>query len=166
MAYGRRGAAGAALVAAVLAGTALTGCSGDDGGDEDTPAQSVSDAASAVESAASGIGDLWASATAEAGRQLDEITEGVDVKDDVRLGTPATDDDGRTTVGITVRNTADSEKSFAVQVDFTDPDGGFVDAVVVNVPDVPAGKTATATARSTHDLPAGSTAKTARAVRY
>ncbi|MFE6282711.1 hypothetical protein [Streptomyces sp. NPDC057877] len=160
---GHRVVAGTTVAAAVLAGAVLTGCGAD--GDEDTPAESVSEAASAVESAASNAADVWASATAEAGRRLDEIREGIDVKKDVRLGAP-TEDNGRTTVEITVHNTADSRKSFAVQVDFTGSDGGFLDTVVVHVSDVPAGGTQTATARSTHDLSGEVKAETVRAVRF
>ncbi|MFB8777450.1 hypothetical protein [Streptomyces broussonetiae] len=164
MAYRKHWAAGAALAAVTLAGTLLTGCSDGDG--EDSPARSVSEAASAVESAASSATDAWASATAEAGRRLDDIRDGVNVKDDVRLGSTATDGDGRTTVVLTVENTAGSEKSFAVLVEFEGSDGGFQDAVLVQVPDVPSGETAEATARSSHDLSGEVSAEVARAVRY
>lgn len=107
-----------------------------------------------------------ASATAEAGRWLEDIQEGADVEDDVRLGGPKTDADGRTTVEVTVRNTADSAKSFAVQVNYTDPGGTLLDTAVVTVPDVPAGNSARATARSSHDLSGEVRAVVARAVRY
>ncbi|MFF4060310.1 hypothetical protein ACFYZ8_32295 [Streptomyces sp. NPDC001668] len=137
--------------------TGLTACSDDD---------SPSSVASKVASAASRAGDAVSSATAEAGRRFDDIKNGVDAKDDVRLGTPATAADGRTTVRVTAANSADSAKSFAVQVDFTDKNGKLVDAVVVTVSDVPAGGSGKGTARSTHDLPGGVKAKVSRAVRY
>ncbi|MDH6517730.1 hypothetical protein M2164_004223 [Streptomyces sp. SAI-208] len=146
----------AALVAA-LALTGLTACSDDD---------SPSSVASKVASAASRAGDAVASATAEAGRRLDGIKNGVDAKDDVRLGSPATASDGRTTVAVTAANSAGSAKSFAVQVDFTDRAGKLVDVVVLTVPDVPAGGSGKGTARSTHDLPGDVRAKVSRAVRY
>ncbi|GLP65913.1 hypothetical protein TUSST3_25330 [Streptomyces sp. TUS-ST3] len=149
----------AALVTALaLTGlTGLTACS-----DENSP----SSVASKVASAASRAGDAVSSATAEAGRRFDDIKNGVDAKADVRLGTPATASDGRTTVAVTATNSADSSKSFAVQVDFTDKNGKLLDAVVVTVPDVPAGGSGKGTARSTHDLSGDVRAKVSRAVRY
>ncbi|MDH6451557.1 MULTISPECIES: hypothetical protein [unclassified Streptomyces] len=149
----------AALVTALaLTGlTGLTACS-----DENSP----SSVASKVASAASRAGDAVSSATAEAGRRFDDIKNGVDAKADVRLGTPATASDGRTTVAVTATNSADSSKSFAVQVDFTDKNGKLLDAVVVTVPDVPAGGSGKGTARSTHGLSGDVRAKVSRAVRY
>ncbi|MFK4099384.1 hypothetical protein ACI2L1_04730 [Streptomyces sp. NPDC019531] len=146
----------AALLTA-LALTGLTACS-----DDDTP----SSVASKVASAASRAGEAVSSATAEAGRRFDDIKNGVDARDDVRLGTPATASDGRTTVEVTATNSADSAKSFAVQVDFTDQDGTLRDAVVVTVSNVAAGGSGKATARSTHDLSGDVKAKVSRAVRY
>ena len=150
--------------------TALTGCT-----DEDSPAETVSKAASAARSigaeataAASSLSaeasEAFASATAEVGRRFDDIKGGVDAKADVRLGTPVTD--GRTTVEVTADNTTDSTRSFAVQVDFTDQHGNLLDVVVVTVPDVPAGKSGKATARSTRELGADIRAVVGRAVRY
>ncbi|MER6284911.1 hypothetical protein [Streptomyces sviceus] len=146
----------AALLTA-LALTGLTACS-----DGDSP----SSVASKVASAASRAGDAVASATAEAGRRFDDIKNGVDAKDDVRVGAPVTASDGRTTVGVTAANSAASAKSFAVQVDFTDGTGKLLDAVVVTVPHVPAGGTGKGTARSTHHLSGDVRAKVSRAVRY
>jgi hypothetical protein len=146
----------AALLAA-LALTGLTACSDDD---------SPSSVASKVASAASRAQDAVASATAEAGRRFDGIRNGVDARDDVRLGSPATASDGRTTVEVTAANSAGSAKSFAVQVDFTDQTGKLLDAVVVTVRDVPAGGSGKATARSTHDLSGEVRAKVSRAVRH
>lgn len=135
---------------AVLAAALLTGC-----GDDDTPSSVASRAASA-----------FASATAEAGRRLDDIKGGIDAKGAVRLGEPQTDSDGRTTVEVTVENTTEATRSFAVQVNFRNEEGDFLDASVVTVSDVAAGKTATGTARSTRDLGGGVRAEVERAVRY
>ncbi|MFJ8113730.1 FxLYD domain-containing protein [Streptomyces sp. NPDC096132] len=161
--------------AAVCCAAVLTGCS-----DDDTPS-SVSSAASKAASAAESLGreassaasslaseaaSAFASATAEAGRELDEIKNGVDVTSDVELGTPGKDKDGRATVDVTVTNTTDSTKSFAVQVDFTDTGGNRLDTVVVTLSDVAAGKTGTATARSNRDLSGDVRTQVARAVRY
>ncbi|MGI5376863.1 FxLYD domain-containing protein [Streptomyces sp. CA-251387] len=135
---------------AAMAAALLTAC-----GDDDTPSSVASKAASA-----------FASATAEAGRQLDDIKGGIDAKDAVRLAAPTTDGDGRTTVEVTARNTTDSTRSFAVQINFRDEDGNLLDATVETVSDVPAGGTGTGTARSTRDLGGKVRAEVARAVRY
>lgn len=139
-----------ATTATVIAALTLTSCS-----DDDTPSSVASKAASA-----------FASATAEAGRQLDDIKGGVDAKDAVRLGDPTTDSGGRTAVEVTVENTTGSTKSFAVQVNFRDENGDLLDANVVTVSDVAAGGTGTGTVRSTHDLSGDVKAEVARALRY
>ncbi|WP_037675062.1 hypothetical protein [Streptomyces griseus] len=155
-----RGTALAAVTALALA-AGLTGCS-----DDSSPESVVSDAASAASSLASKAGDVLASATAEAGKKLDQVDNGVDVKGDVRLGKPATDSQGRTTVEVTASNTDSEKRSFAVEVDFEQSGGGLLDVVVVTVPDVAAGKTGTATARSTHKLSGDVKAYVGRALRY
>ena len=146
-----------AALLTTLALTGLTACSDDD---------SPSSVASKVASAASRAGEAVSSATAEAGRRFDDVKNGVDARDDVRLGTPATASDGRTTVEVTATNSADSAKSFTIEVDFTDRNGKLLDAVVLTVSDVPAGGTGKGTARSTHDLSGDVRAKVPRAVRH
>ncbi len=155
-------AATAALLAAVLAAGA-SGCSDDDNG---AASDAASKAASAAESLASRGSDALASATAEAGEALESIKGGIDAKDEVKLGKPGTDDDGRTTVTVTADNTADDTKSFAVQVEFHGEDGKLQDMVVVTVSDVAAGASKTATARSTHKLSGSVTAEVGTALRY
>ncbi|MFJ5710678.1 MULTISPECIES: hypothetical protein [unclassified Streptomyces] len=156
-----RGAAGGLLAGAVLMGTAA--CS-----DEvDNPVSgAVSEAASAVESAAEGLSDAARKAADQAKQQLSEVKDGVDAKDAVTLGDPGTDADGRTTVPVTVNNTDDKTRSFAVQVEFKDGDGKLVDTVVVTISDVPAGKPGDGTARSTHKLSGTVTASVPTALRY
>jgi len=159
-----------AAAVTVLAAAVLAGCSdgGDGGGGTPTDSASaaVSRAASAASSLASEGSEALASATAEAGRWLEDITSGADVKADVKAGAPGTDSGGRTTAAITVRNTAKDTKSFAVQVNFTDAGNTLLDTVVVTVDDVPAGRSGSATARSSHDLSGDVRAVVARAVRY
>ncbi|MET7487143.1 FxLYD domain-containing protein [Streptomyces sp. NPDC005538] len=151
-----------AVVALALTGvTGLTGCS-----DDGTPSSVASKAASAVESVGSQAASAVSSATAEAGRRLDEVKNGVDAKDAVKLGAPATDSAGRSTVEITADNTADSAKSFAVQVEFKDAGGNLLDTVVVTVSDVAAGKSGKATARSNRELSGEVKAEVGRALRY
>ncbi|MFE0512101.1 hypothetical protein [Streptomyces sp. NPDC058964] len=160
---------GAALALAVAAGVGLTGCS-DNGNASSTASKAasaaVSKAASAASSLASMGADVVASASAEARRRLDEVKNGIEAKDEVKLGTPATASDGRTTVDVTATNTADSAKSFAVQVSYKDSGGNLLDTVVVTVDNVAAGKTGTATASSTHKLSGTVQAEVTRALRY
>ncbi|MDX3309183.1 hypothetical protein ACWGH3_10005 [Streptomyces sp. NPDC054884] len=162
---------GAALLTGLAALTTLTGCSGDD-----SPSSVASKAASAAKSVggqataaasslASEASEAFSSATAEVGRKLDGIEGGVDAKGDVKLGTPTADGD-RSAVEVTVTNSADSTKSFAVEVDFKDSGGKLLDSVLVTVTDVPAGKTAKAIARSHRALSGEVKAEAARAVRY
>ncbi|MFF3328607.1 hypothetical protein ACFYWX_03445 [Streptomyces sp. NPDC002888] len=162
-AHRTRRATGTALAAvtALTLAAGLTGCS-----DDSTPESVVSDAASAASSLASKAGDVLASATAEAGHKLDEVKGGVDAKGDVQLGKPATGSDGRTTVEVTAANTDGKTRSFAVQVDFEQSGGGLLDVVVVTVPDVAAGRTGKATARSTRKLSGDVKTYVGRALRY
>ncbi|WP_405949369.1 hypothetical protein OG588_25915 [Streptomyces prunicolor] len=163
MPWNRRGAVrAAAAVALALTGLAgLTGCS-----DDSTPSSVAGKAASAVASIGAQATGAIASATAEAGRRLDNVKNGVDAKDAVHLGTPAMDSGGRSTVEVTVDNTDGSAKSFAVQVEFKDEGGNLLDTVVVTVSDVPAHKSATATARSNRTLSGGVKADVGTALRY
>jgi hypothetical protein len=137
-------------VTLALAVTALTSCS-----DDDTPTSVASKAASA-----------FASATAEAGQQFEEIKGGVNAKSSVQLGDTTTDSDGRASVEVTVENTTDSTKSFAVQINFKDEDDNLLDATVVTVSDVAANQSGKGTARSTRDLSGDVRAEVERAVRY
>ncbi|MFI6034121.1 hypothetical protein ACIBBD_08125 [Streptomyces sp. NPDC051315] len=152
---------GRAALTATACALPLCACS-----DETDPSSVASRAASAAESVGDRAASAFASASAEAGRRLDSIKGGVDAKADVRLGTPSTDADGRTTVDVTATNPDDSAKSFTVQVDFKDPDGTWRDTVLVTVPDVPPKASRTSTARSTHKLPKGTQAEVPRAVRH
>ena len=162
-----RGAAGAVLALAV--GVAAAGCSDDSGtpsGSSSKAASAASKAASAASSLASQGGDALASASAEAKRKLDEAKGGVKAKDDVSLGTPAIGGDDKATVKVTAKNTADSAKSFAVQVNFTDKNGNLLDVVVVNLKDVAAGGSSDGTATSHRKLTGDVQANVGTALRY
>src|SRR5690606_12289351 len=123
---GRRGraVAGAAALTALLVGV-VAGCTGDGDGAE-PPASS----------AASRAAEAWESATAEAGKRFEEFTRGLDVGDDVTLGSVSVPDDGRASAEVTVRNTDDSARSFLVQYDFRDANGDLADVDLVYVGDV------------------------------
>ncbi|MFF4270402.1 FxLYD domain-containing protein [Streptomyces sp. NPDC001536] len=154
---GYRRALAATVAAAALTGLAgLTGCS-----DDDTPASVASRAASLASQGA----DAFASATAQVGEKFDDIKGGVDVKGDVRLG-QVTASGGRSEVWVTATNTGGSQRSFLVQVNFTDAGGNVLDAVAVTVSDVAAGGSGKATARSNRELSGAVKAEVDRAVRY
>ncbi|WP_338695865.1 hypothetical protein V2W30_11380 [Streptomyces sp. Q6] len=149
----------AALVAALAVGVA--GCS-----DSDTsPSDAASKAVSAASSAASKASDVVASATAKAQEKFDDIKGGVDAKSDVKLGDVG-EDGGRATVPVTVTNSASSQKSFAVQVDFRDSGGNLLDTVVLTVSDVDADTSKDAKATSNRSLDGDVTADVSRAMRY
>ena len=95
-----------------------------------------------------------------------EIKGGIDAKGSVQLGDITTDSDGRASVDVTVENTTDSTKSFAVQINFKDEDDNLLDASVVTVSDVAANQSGKGTARSTRDLSGDVRAEVERAVRY
>ncbi|MFJ7491576.1 hypothetical protein ACIQZB_10010 [Streptomyces sp. NPDC097727] len=136
----------AVLLTTVVLSTA-TACSG--GG---KASGTASKAASAAASVASRGSDVVASATAAAGEKLKGFKSGVNAKGDVRLGTPSTGHDGRATAKVTVTNSADSAKSYAVQINFRDPSGNLLDTVVVTVDDVGPKASKDATARSNRKL--------------
>ncbi|MFD9306735.1 hypothetical protein ACFWCB_29415 [Streptomyces sp. NPDC060048] len=160
-----RGLAGV-VVAALAVGVA--GCS-----DADGPSGAASRAASALESAgavassaAAEAADAAESAAAVARNKLSEVKNGIDVKDEVTLGAPTTDGDGRTTVPVSVKNSDGSTKSFAVQVNLEDEGGKLLDTVVVTISDVAANATGEGTARSTRTLSGTVKAETGSALRY
>ncbi|MBC9714882.1 hypothetical protein H9Y04_20245 [Streptomyces sp. TRM66268-LWL] len=152
------------LATGTLAALALgaAGCS-DDGS---SPSDVASKAASAVSSVGAEVTAAASSAAAQAQQKLDEVKNSVDAKGDVQLGDPATDGEGRTTVEVTADNKEDATKSFAVQVDFRDSGGNLLDTVVVTVPDVAAGKSGKATARSNRKLSGDVTTDIKTALRY
>ncbi|MET7648955.1 hypothetical protein ABZS83_36105 [Streptomyces sp. NPDC005426] len=159
----RRGVRGASalLVAATVAFTA-SACS-DDGG---SASGTVSKAASAASSVASEGADAVASATAAAGDKLNGFKDGVNAGGDVKAGAPATGDDGHVTSKITVKNGTGSTQSYAVLVNFEDPSGNLLDAVVVTVDDVASGKSEDATARSNRKLDGEVRAEVGKALRH
>ncbi|MFH8341893.1 hypothetical protein [Streptomyces sp. AM6-12] len=158
----RRGTAGAVLALVMLP---AAGC-GDGSANSPTPAEQAASAASAAASLAARGGDALASASAEAGRRLDEAKGGVNAKDQVSLGAVAVGGDGRATATVTARNTASSAKSFAVQVNFTDGNGNLLDVVVLTVKNVAAHASGHGTARSNRRLHGEVRADVGTALRY
>ncbi|MFF3557502.1 FxLYD domain-containing protein [Streptomyces tsukubensis] len=132
-------------------------------------ASGAASAASGAASAAASVGakatGAAASASASAQKKIDDIKGGTNVKSDVTLAAPAIKN-GRSTVDVTVRNTADSTKSFAVKVDYKDTSGNLLDTVVVTLSDVPAGQSKSATAQSNRDLTGEVKTDVSQALRY
>ncbi|MEW2272274.1 hypothetical protein [Streptomyces griseofuscus] len=159
---GGRGAAGAALALVMVS---AAGC-GNDSQHSPTPAEQAASAASAAASLAARGGDALASASAEAGRRLDEAKGGLNAKDQVSLGAVTLDGDGRATTTVTARNTASAAKSFAVQVNFTDGGGNLLDVVVLMVKDVAAHGSGHGTARGNRRLHGEVRANVGTALRY
>ncbi|MFB0630759.1 hypothetical protein [Streptomyces sp. AB3(2024)] len=162
----RRGAAGVLLTVMACGAAGCSDSGGSPSGAVSSAAAAVRSAGEAVSSAAAEAGKAAASASAVAKEKLAEVKDGVNAKDQVTLGPVATDGDGYTTVPVTVRNTDDGKKSFAVQVEFKDEAGNLLDTVVVTVTDVPGKGTGQGTARSTHKLSGTVTAQTGTALRY
>ncbi|MER6101113.1 hypothetical protein ABT115_01875 [Streptomyces sp. NPDC001832] len=136
----------AVLLTAAVVSTAAA-CSG--GGKAPSTASQAASAAASVESKAP---EVVASATAAAGEKLKGFKNAVNAKSDVKLGTPSTDHDGRVIAKVTVTNSADSAKSYAVQINFRDPNGNLLDTVVVTVDGVGPKASKDATARSNRKL--------------
>ncbi|GAA1045122.1 hypothetical protein [Streptomyces murinus] len=159
---GGRGAAGAVLALVMVS---AAGC-GNGSQNSPTPAEQAASAASAAASLASRGGDALASASAEAGRRLDEAKGGLNAKDQVSLGAVTLDGDGRATTSVTARNTASAAKSFAVQVNFTDGGGNLLDVVVLMVKNVAAHGSGHGTARGNRRLHGEVRANVGTALRY
>ncbi|MFB6819107.1 hypothetical protein ACFCV8_31690 [Streptomyces sp. NPDC056347] len=155
-----RGLCAALLTTTVIATAAA--CSDGGTGASDT----ASRAASAAASAASRGADVVASATAAAGEKLKNFKNGVDATSDVELSSPDVAADGRTTTEVTVDNSTDATKSYAIQVNFRDPKGKLLDVVVVTVDDVASHTSKKATARSNRKLSGEVKAETGAALRH
>ena len=159
---GVRGAVGAALALVMVS---AAGC-GNGSRHSPTPAEQAASAASAAASLAARGGDALASASAEAGRRLDEAKGGLNAKDQVSLGAVTLAGDGRATTTVTARNPASAAQSFAVQVNFTDGGGNLLDVVVLMVKDVAAHGSGHGTARSNRRLHGEVRASVGTALRY
>ncbi|MFI1443867.1 hypothetical protein [Streptomyces fructofermentans] len=163
-----------AVGAAVVLGWAgLTGCSSDDSAT--SPASSAASAvksgaselASAASSAASSaVASAGASVEAAASSALEEVKGGLDATSDVTAGNATTSSDGKVEVPVTVTNSDSKKRSYTIAVNFRDASDNLVDVVVLDVPDVAAGRTARATARSNRDLDGSVTAEVRDALRY
>ncbi|WP_333755921.1 hypothetical protein [Streptomyces sp. IBSBF 3352] len=148
-----------ALLLAVLGATALTGCGGDDDGDG---------------SASARASEFEASVSAEVKRANDAAQEQLkDVKGrgnataDVSLtGKPRADTGNLLAVVVAITNRTDETASYAVQVDFRDPDGKVVETRFVGAEDLEPGERAEPVAISRKPPEPRLTAEIAKAQRY
>ncbi|MGW1888711.1 hypothetical protein ACWCP6_00405 [Streptomyces sp. NPDC002004] len=162
------GGRGMARTAGLLLTTVLVGstaaCSGTNS--PSGVASRAASAASAASSMASAAASAVGSATAEAGRRLDEFKNGVHAQGDVKLGAVTKNGDDRAAVKVTVTNSVDSAKSYAIQINFRDPNGNLLDVVVVTLDGVPAHASKDATATSNRALKGDVTASVGTALRH
>ncbi|WP_406003139.1 hypothetical protein [Streptomyces sp. NBC_00829] len=91
---------------------------------------------------------------------------GLDAKADVTLGSVATGSNGRAEVPVNVTNHDSKPRRYTLVVNFKDPSDTLLDVVVLQVPQVAAGGTAHATARSHWALSGTVTAEVRDALRY
>ncbi|GAA3488522.1 MULTISPECIES: hypothetical protein [Streptomyces] len=175
-------AAGAAVLAAVIALT-VSACGDDKKSASDAVSNATQKAGEAAASATQKAGEAATSATEKAGEAADkakesyasasasadekfkEVKDGTDAKGDVKVGAVKAEGD-RSTAEVTVANKESKEQTYLVQVNFRDAGGNLLDAVVVNVKDVAAGKDGTAVAKSNRSLEGDVKAEVGKAVRH
>ncbi|MFF0475108.1 hypothetical protein [Streptomyces sp. NPDC004284] len=114
-------------------------------------------------------GEIVSSATAAvasaAQEQMNKVKDGVNATGDVSAGPTSTDGD-RTIATITAANPKDKTADYTIMVIFRDGDGNMLDAVVLNIDGVEAGKSKTGTARSNRTLSGQPKAEIAQALRH
>ncbi|MEU5049160.1 hypothetical protein [Streptomyces sp. NPDC021096] len=107
-----------------------------------------------------------AAAEAAATSALANVKGGLDAKADVALGSVTIGSDGRAEVPVNVTNHDSKPRRYTIVVDFKDQSGNLLDVAVLEVPQVAAGGTAQATARSNRDLTGTVTTEVRNALRY
>ncbi|MFI8824333.1 hypothetical protein [Streptomyces sp. NPDC053431] len=145
---GRRATSVAAVILTVAAfGPALTGC----------------------DQAKEKAGDIASSATAAvasaAQEKMNQVKDGVNATGDVKAGPTSVDGD-RTVAEITATNPEDKNADYTILVNFRDPDGNLLDAVVVNIDGVEPGRSKSGTARSNRSLSGDTKAQISQALRH
>lgn len=127
----------------------------------------MASAASGLSSAASSaVASVASSAEAAASSAVANVKGGLDAKGDVTAGAVTIASDGKAEATLTVSNHEQQANRYVIQVNFTDDSGNVLDATAVTVPDVGAGQSAQATARSNRDLSGTVKVVVANAVRY
>ncbi|MGO4629392.1 hypothetical protein AB4225_00395 [Streptomyces sp. 2RAF24] len=119
----------------------------------------------AKEAAGGIVSSATAAAASAAQEKMNEIKGGVNANGDVTAGPTSTDGD-RTVAEITATNPKDKTADYTVWVNFRDPGGNLLDAVVLNIDGVDAGKSKSGTARSNRTLTGDTKAEIQQAVRH
>ena len=154
----------AALLTAVLAGCGSSGAASSIASSvKSAAAGAASQGAAALES---GAKDALSSASAAAASAVAKVKDGVDAKDQVKLGGVSTDADGKSSVEVTVTNSDSSAHDYTVNVNFLDSKGSLVDTTVLTINKVGAGASAKGTAHSNRKLDGTVTAQVGAALRH
>lgn len=164
-------AAGAVVLASLLA-FSVSACGDGDSSPSDVVSSATKKAGDVAASATAKAGEMgekakeaYASASASAAAKLSEVKDGIDAKDEVKVGDVKTDQD-RSAAEVTASNKQSKTQSYVVQVNFRDDGGNLLDTVVVTVKDVAAGKDGTAVAKSNRALDGMVKAEVGKAVRH
>ncbi|MEV7277024.1 hypothetical protein [Streptomyces sp. NPDC093111] len=126
-------------------------------------------AATGCDQAKEAAGGIVSSATAAAAsaaqEKMNEVKDGVNATGDVKAG-PTSADGDRTVAEVTATNPKDKTADYTVWVNFRDSGGNLLDAVVLNIDGVEAGKSKSGTARSNRTLTGETKAEIQQAVRH
>jgi hypothetical protein len=155
--------------AATLLAAALAGCSS--GSTASSIASSVKSAAAGAASQGaaalqSGAAAALASASAAAASAVAGVKDGVDAKNQVKLGGVTTDADGKSSVEVTVTNSDTRAHDYTVNVNFLDSKGSLADTTVLTIKNVGAGASGKGTAHSNRKLSGTVTAEVGVALRH
>ncbi|MFE4591816.1 hypothetical protein [Streptomyces laurentii] len=104
--------------------------------------------------------------SASAQQRMRDVAHGIDATKDVTAGPSTTASDGHAVATITVTNRGDKTSDFTAWVNFRDPSGNLLDAVVLNIDGVGPGAVKSATARSNRKLSGTTKAEVAQALRH
>jgi hypothetical protein len=164
-------AASAAALASLLA-LSVSACGDDAKSAGDVVSNATQKAGEVAASATAKAGEIgekakeaYASASASAAAKFNEVKDGVDAKDEVKVGAVTADGD-RSAAEVTASNKESKTQSYVVQVNFRDAGGNLLDTVVVNVKDVAAGKDGTAVAKSNRTLSGDVKAEPGKVLRH
>jgi hypothetical protein len=153
--------------ALTLAALSAAGCGS---GSSSTAAKASSQASSVISSAASQAGsaasEAESSASSAVSSALAEITGGATAASDVTAGPVTIGSDGRAVSQLTVHNPTSEAHDYTISVEFDDAGGNLLDVTLVTVSNVPAGGSATATARSNRTLSGPLSVKITNAIRH
>jgi hypothetical protein len=153
----------------VLLAAATAGCGSTSSANSST-SSAVSSASSALSSvlngASSGASSALSQASASVSSALGQAKGALDATADVQAGPVSIGSDSRPQAQLTVTNPTADTHDYTIAVTFQDDSGTPQDAAAVNVSNVPAHGTATATVRGVRSSSGTLTAKITAAVRH